>query len=593
MTVDRYTRQSGVVAQDLVADARIAVHGTGQALTYLLQCLSLLGVGSRHGYVRLVGMARPVREADLADQFLLCRDDLGQPLDQALALRVQEMNPAVRVLGGTAPGDGRELVLAVPRAAEAGEAADWGSVDVWGQVLPAAVRTGPDLLPDATEASGPLTAALGAVCAGLVAQAALGELGALVDGPAVVSQWAEERILVRAPGIGSVAERLMADGNPQPDLQGLLERVATADQARTFTARMDGLPVRPRVTTTVDADHVLASVVVREPGRTRSPLTVVPALRPPERTPECFWSPLEDVVLEDGGRLPYGYEPAPRPDARVVMCGAGALGGWAAGVLAASGAVGHLTVIDMDDRVEPHNLNRQILFRDGDIGAAKAERTAARLREIDPTLHVEALATAIGPELLTAPADVDLAALAGIPELRARLTETARSRARLEEALDAATAVLSCPDNQQTRWTLNVLTERRGLPLVNGAVEGLVGRVHVCDPGTSSMCLVCWLGTSIADDPVRRSCTDVVDGVPIQSLVTSAAVVGAAQAAALLATLGGAADRVRRFHVWDGADACLTGHRAGEREATECPAHLGDPLLGANDKEHDHGRSPA
>ncbi|MYR41381.1 ThiF family adenylyltransferase [Streptomyces sp. SID5910] len=593
MPVERYARQSGLVAQDLVADARIAVLGTGTALPYLIQCLTLLGVGSRHGCVRLVGMGRPVQDTDLAHQFLLRPDDLGEPLDQALALRAQELNPTVRVVGDDTPGAGRELVLAVPRAAETEEVAARCAVDVWGQILPAAVRVGPDPLPDAAEDSGLLTAALGAVCGGLLAQAALGELGALVDGPAVVSQWAEERLTVHAPGIGTATERLMSAGNPQPHLQGVLERVATDAQSRAFTVQLDGLAVRPRVTTVVDEDHVLASVVVRDPGGTRSPLAVVPARKPPRRTPVCFWSPLDGVLPADGGRLPENWGPAPGRDARVVMCGAGALGGWAAGVLAASGAVGHLTVVDMDDRVERHNLNRQILFRDGDIGAAKAERTATRLREIDPELQVEALATMIGPELLTAPARINTAALAGAPELHARVLETARLRTRLEEALHGAAAVLSCPDNQQTRWTLNVLTERHKLPLVNGAVDGLTGRVHVCDPGTSSMCLVCWLGTSIADDPVRRSCTDVVDGVPIQSLVTSAAVVGAAQAAALLATLAGAGDRIGRFHVWDGAGASLTGHRAGERDISECPAHLGDPLPGTNDKEHDRGRTPA
>ncbi|WP_336110006.1 ThiF family adenylyltransferase [Streptomyces sp. PTD9-10] len=583
MPVERYARQSGLLVQELVADARIAVLGTGPALTHLLQCLAMMGAGSRHGHIRLVGMDRPVTERDIADQFLLCRDDLDQPLDQALALRAQETNRSVRVLGDNRPPDGRELTLAVPRAAETKAVAGWGAVDVWGQVLPAAVRVGPDAMPDAKDESGLLTAALGAVCGGLLAQAALVELGALVDGPAVVSQWAEERLMLHAPGAGAAAEHLMRNGNPQPDLQGVLEQVAGAEQLGDFSVQLDGLPVRPRVTAVVDEDHVLASVMVREPGRTRTPLVVVPARRPPRRAPVCFWSPLEGVVPEDGGGLPESWQQLPRRDARVLVCGAGALGGWAAGVLAASGAVAHLTVVDMDDRVELHNLNRQILFRDSDVGAPKAERTAARLREIDPELEVEALATVIGPELLGAPAAVDTAALGGPPELRARLAEVARSRARLEEELAAATAVLSCPDNQQTRWTLNVLAERHKLPLVNGAVDGVIGRVHVCDPSTSSMCLVCWLGTSIADDPVRRSCTDVVDGIPVQALVTSAAVVGAAQAAALIATLAGAADRVRRFHVWDGTEVSFSGHLAGERDPAECPAHLGDPLLGTSD----------
>ena len=48
-----------------------------------------------------------------------------------------------------------------------------------------------------------LTAALAGVCGGLLAQAVVTELGAMVDGPAVTADWREERLQVVAPSIGN------------------------------------------------------------------------------------------------------------------------------------------------------------------------------------------------------------------------------------------------------------------------------------------------------------------------------------------------------------------------------------------------------
>jgi molybdopterin/thiamine biosynthesis adenylyltransferase len=134
--------------------------------------------------------------------------------------------------------------------------------------------------------------------------------------------------------------------------------------------------------------------------------------------------------------------------------------------------------------------------------------------------------------------------------------------------------VLSCPDNHQTRWSLNVITEKLGIPLVNGAMEGFVGRVHVCDPSDRGCCLVCWLGTLIAKDIKREQCTGLWENAPVPSIVTSAAIIGASQAAALIAVLAGAGDRAQRFHVFNGMAGTLEGYRAPNRDPEECPSHL-------------------
>src|SRR5215470_12337745 len=61
--------------------------------------------------------------------------------------------------------------------------------------------------------------------------------------------------------------------------------------------------------------------------------------------------------------------------ARIVVCGAGALGAHLTENLVRQG-VQRLTVID-DDRVEAHNIGTQV-YEEGDVGAAKAEVLRSR-----------------------------------------------------------------------------------------------------------------------------------------------------------------------------------------------------------------------
>lgn len=71
-------------------------------------------------------------------------------------------------------------------------------------------------------------------------------------------------------------------------------------------------------------------------------------------------------------------------NAKVLVIGAGGLGSPALLYLAAAG-IGTLGIVDFDT-VELSNLQRQILFTVGDIGHAKAEAAARRLRELNPDI---------------------------------------------------------------------------------------------------------------------------------------------------------------------------------------------------------------
>lgn len=73
----------------------------------------------------------------------------------------------------------------------------------------------------------------------------------------------------------------------------------------------------------------------------------------------------------------------------VMVVGCGAVGSFAIEALARTG-VGHLVVVDFDT-VEESNINRQLFALTSTVGVAKVDVAAARVRDINPDVVVDAL----------------------------------------------------------------------------------------------------------------------------------------------------------------------------------------------------------
>lgn len=130
--------------------------------------------------------------------------------------------------------------------------------------------------------------------------------------------------------------------------------------------------------------------------------------------------------------------------ATVAIVGAGGLGAPAALYLAAAG-IGRLRLID-DDRVSLDNLQRQVIFRSADVGAAKVDRAQAALAALNDNVSVE-----IESQRLT---DANAAYL-----------------------LQGADVVLDGTDDFETRFAVNAAARSLGVPLVSGAVGRWDGQV--------------------------------------------------------------------------------------------------------------------
>ena len=142
--------------------------------------------------------------------------------------------------------------------------------------------------------------------------------------------------------------------------------------------------------------------------------------------------------------------------ARVLIVGAGGLGSPAALYLAASG-VGTLGLMDADT-VGLSNLQRQVLYDGGDVGASKVVRAEARLNALNPHVAVEPLAEMFGGG-------------------------TAGAVSRYDIVLDGT-------DSFATRFAVNAACVAAGKPLVSGAIGRWTGQIGVFAGRPCYRCLV-------------------------------------------------------------------------------------------------------
>jgi molybdopterin-synthase adenylyltransferase len=207
-------------------------------------------------------------------------------------------------------------------------------------------------------------------------------------------------------------------------------------------------------------------------------------------------------------------------DARAAVVGVGALGTVVAEVLARAG-VGTLTLIDRDT-VEATNLQRQVLFdeRDAAARAPKAEAAARRLAEINASIRVRPVVADAHP----------------------------RTIERLLTADGPPGVVVDCTDNFQTRYLLNDVCVKLGLPLVYGGAVATGGVQLTVLPGTTP-CLRC-----VFPDAPAPGSSPTCDTAGV--LMSATGLIAMLQAAEAIKVLAGRPEAVvralRSIDVWTG-----------------------------------------
>jgi len=142
---------------------------------------------------------------------------------------------------------------------------------------------------------------------------------------------------------------------------------------------------------------------------------------------------------------------------RVVIAGAGGLGSPIAFYLTAAG-IGMIRIVD-HDRVALSNLNRQVLHGEEDVGRKKVDSARAKLRNLNSTVEIQAIAETI-------------------------------TEGNVSELVGDCDAIVDAMDNLPTRYVLNRCAIEKNIPFFHGAVNGFEGRVMTVLPGETA-CLRC------------------------------------------------------------------------------------------------------
>jgi molybdopterin/thiamine biosynthesis adenylyltransferase len=186
-------------------------------------------------------------------------------------------------------------------------------------------------------------------------------------------------------------------------------------------------------------------------------------------------------------------------DSKVCVLGCGGLGTHILFDLAAIG-VHDLTIVDFDT-IEISNLNRQILYRESDIGADKVTTAKARLLEFNSALNIDA-----HHKRLESSADIET----------------------LVKGHDVVICVADKPANYVAAW-LNAACIAQSVPFVTGGLDTRRSVFYSVIPGYSG-CVRCWMATARGNNPLFETIStaskrdDITYSAPAPAFVTLVAV---------------------------------------------------------------------
>ncbi len=176
--------------------------------------------------------------------------------------------------------------------------------------------------------------------------------------------------------------------------------------------------------------------------------------------------------LAEFGDNKYSFQERIRA-ARICVLGCGGLGTHILYELAAVGAK-HLTILDFD-KIELSNLNRQILYKESDIGSVKVETAKRRLLEFNSELDIAT---------------------------HHRRLDSTESVSEVVKGHDIVICIADKPANYIGDW-LNAACVANNVPFISGGLDIRRAVFFSVQPGISG-CEACWFTAARSKSEVAR-----------------------------------------------------------------------------------------
>ena len=471
---NRYLRQQGIVDQNALSRLKVLVSGSSNGIADALVLLDQLGISSKEGKIGIY----PEEEAN-PDTVFWNLSFSETPTFQALSLNQPEKYILVKDLNSSKNWD---IHLSIN-----------GSINlpntIYGRVIGprALVSMNPISQRDNLSSDHPLTPSLRIVCCSALIERMMRFLGS-TNKLVVSDAWMTATYRIETTDLEHASDIVHAQGlenvsvNFQPSSDGL----ATLARIR--------MPQNPQIN---PFDYLS---VCKEANKELNDLDV--GLIPWDDT---------DSSLNQVFNIQQN---------NVVVLGAGGLGSWCAPLVLQMLPSGQIHIVDSDEQIERHNLNRQVLYSVQHIGQAKAEIAQERLSRINPNVQIHGYIEHLLPghvnqdswdeeEFLVDDLDDEVESL-------------------LSEALESSKLYFACLDNMKARTLLNEAALLHNADFINGGSESIHGIVERMS--NEEGCMVCRYGKETANEVEVVSCTE--EGVrPIASIATTTAWAGAMMAA--------------------------------------------------------------
>jgi molybdopterin/thiamine biosynthesis adenylyltransferase len=245
-----------------------------------------------------------------------------------------------------------------------------------------------------------------------------------------------------------------------------------------------------------------------------------------------------------------------RLEGHISIVGAGGLGTWCLynlveGLQKSINPMVNFLIFDKDLEVEKHNLNRQVIFTEDDIGKAKIHATKEWLKHRLPTSEIDIayeltdmmtkrsfVETSDGIDLDDLFVDHEDHSFDGI--------EDELGIADIISIFDRTNLIIGCLDAMRPRVLANLIATERGIPYINAGVSNFYSQFQLF----TSTNLVELYGKDIATDVRVSSCQEDGD-VPLSSMVLTNAFAGAFQAISIIQMLNGQKENVLTSCLWN------------------------------------------